>query len=108
MGNQQSGEAPSSPTAPLPVLLGQTRQEQATEVGKQHPPDDLPPYDLPDVDEVESKDLSDLIGPYLFTMFVPFLLVLSVSALLPVPPHWDFSFVALRLGLLTRNPFIYL
>lgn len=101
MGNQQSGEAPASPTAPLPVLLGQTRQEpQATEVGKVHPPDDLPPYDLPDVNEAESKHLSNLIGPHLFTLFVPFLLVLSVSALLPVPTIFEFTFVTLRLGLL--------
>ena len=103
MGNQQSGDtAPQSVSTassePLPRLLGHTGPARDVESAKSKPADievELP--DVPDADD--AMDCQDLLGPHLFTMSVPFLLVLSVSALVRVPEKWEISFVSLRLGM---------
>mmetsp|Transcript_24519 Transcript_24519/g.40026 ORF Transcript_24519/g.40026 Transcript_24519/m.40026 type:complete len:786 (-) Transcript_24519:392-2749(-) len=99
MGNQQSGDtAPQSVSTassePLPRLLGHTGPARDVESAKSKPADievELP--DVPDADD--AMDCQDLLGPHLFTMSVPFLLVLSVSALVRVPEKWEISFVSL-------------
>lgn len=103
MGNQQSGDTASQSVStassePLPTLLGHTRPTGPdVERAKSKPAEievELP--DVPDADD--AVDCKDIFGPQLFTMSVPFLIVLSVSALLPVPDKWEISFVSLRLG----------
>ena len=118
MGNQQSGDTASQSVStassePLPTLLGHTRPTGPdVERAKSKPAEievELP--DVPDADD--AVDCKDIFGPQLFTMSVPFLIVLSVSALLPVPDKWEISFVSLRLGVwtillvLTFNPKVF-
>ena len=85
MGNQQSGDTASQSVStassePLPTLLGHTRPTGPdVERAKSKPAEievELP--DVPDADD--AVDCKDIFGPQLFTMSVPFLIVLSVSA----------------------------
>lgn len=105
MGNQQSGDTASQSVStassePLPRLLGRTQPTGPDVESAKSKPADIDDVELPDVpDADDAVDCKDLLGPQLFTMSVPFLIVLSVSALLPVPEKWEISFVSLRLGL---------
>ena len=104
MGNHQSGETGSTAATEsaeqLPRILGRTQPPLDVESAKSAAASDADlPHDMPLADDDDDSDCKILLGPHLFTMSVPFLLVLAVSVLMPVPEHWEISFVFLKLGL---------
>ena len=94
MGNQQSGDSADAIPEPSgaeagPVLLGRERLDIEEDAKVDAPSSSF---------DVASLNKQQLVGPYLFGVAAPFFFVAAISALLPVPQHWQFSFTSLMLG----------
>ena len=94
MGNQQSGDSADAIPEPIaaeagPVLLGREHLDIEEDAKA-----DVPSSSF----DVASLNKQQLVGPYLFGVAAPFFFVAAISALLPVPQHWQFSFTSLMLG----------
>ena len=94
MENQQSGDSADAIPEPSgaeagPVLLGREHLDIEEDAKV-----DVPSSSF----DVASLNKQQLVGPYLFGVAAPFFFVAAISALLPVPQHWQFSFTSLMLG----------
>lgn len=94
MGNQQSGDSSDAIPEPSgaeagPVLLGREHLDI-----EQDAKADVTSSSF----DVASLNKQQLVGPYLFGVAAPFFFVAAISALLPVPQDWQFSFTSLMLG----------
>lgn len=94
MGNQQSGDSADAIPEPSgaeagPVLLGREHLDIEEDAKADAPSSSF---------DVASLNKQQLVGPYLFRVAAPFFFVAAISALLPVPYNWQFSFTSLMLG----------
>ena len=94
MGNQQSGDSSDAIPEPSgaeagPVLLGREHLDIEEDAKADAPSSSF---------DVASLNKQQLVGPYLLWVAAPFFFVAAISALLPVPQDWQFSFTSLMLG----------